>query len=239
MTIWEWLTALLRRWPVLVIGMLCTMAAVYLVHKRAIVYESCASVIMAAPRSPQFPNIYADPNASLVVATGVISTQLMSGQMQQHFRANGLTADYQAQVHNTGTTETPAYSEPEMDVCSSSYSPTMSVRTTGAVLKEFGAILRQRQLAAHIKPEYRVTDVVIASTAALPVLGRPSQAYLGVGVLGLTCTAAAALWLDRYSRHRAQRRRAARRARAMAGRQANGERSRGGYAARGPDPQRY
>lgn len=238
MTIWEWLTALLRRWPVLVIGMLCTLAAVGLVHKRPIAYQSCASVIMAAP-THRFPNIYTNVQASLVDATGVIATQLMSGQMQQQLRAEGFTADYQAQVHNTGTTETPAYSEPDMDVCSSSYNPSTSTRTTDAVLKEFGTILHQRQLAMHVKPPFLVTDVVLASTGTLPVLGHPSQAYLGVGLLGLTCTAAVALWVDQFLRNRARRSRAARRARTMADRQANGERFREGYTVRDREPQRY
>jgi hypothetical protein len=238
MTIWEWLTALLRRWPVLVIGLLCTMAAVYLVHKRPVAYQSCASVILAAPKSPQFPNIYNDPHASLVDAAGVIATQLMSGQVQQQLRGDGATADYQAQVHNSGTTETPAYSEPEMDVCSSSYDSAMSLRTTDAVVKEFGTILRQRQLAAHIKPAFRVTDVVIASPGALPVLGRPSQAYLGVGVLGIILTLGAALWVDQLLRYRARRRKAARRARNMAARIANGERFQPAHSA-APDWKRY
>ena len=216
MTIWEWLTVLLRRWPVLVIGLLCTAVAVYLVHKRPIVYQSCGDVIMAPPKSHQHPNIYTNLQASLVDSTGLIATQLMSTQMQQHFRAQGLTADYQAQVHNTGTSETPSYGEPEMDVCSSSYDSAMALSTTEAVLKEFGAVLHQRQVAAHITPRYGAAAALIAGPGSLPVLGHPSQAYLGVAVIGFTCTVVIALWIDPFLRRRARRRRAARRAAARA-----------------------
>jgi hypothetical protein len=234
MTIWEWLTALLRRWPVLVIGLLCTLTAVWLVHKRPIAYQACGSVIMAPPRSHSFPNIYNNLQGSLVDATGVITLELTSGDMQEHFRAEGLTAEYQAQVHNTGTTETPAYSEPMMDVCSSAYDPGMSLRTTDAVMREFGVILSERQHDAHVERKSLVSDVVIAAPGSLPVLGRSSQAYLGVGVLGIACTAACALWVDQFVRYRARRRKAVDRARAAEERPA--AQSPAVWSSRRPDP---
>jgi hypothetical protein len=204
MTVWQWLATLRLRWPVVVIGLLCTAVAVLLVHKRPIAYQACASVAVVAPKTTVAPNVYYDQLTSLVVATGLITDQVSSNQVQQRLSSEGLSASYQAQVLNTGSVEIPAYSVPEMNVCSSSYSSEMSLRTTDAVLQEFGTILRARQVAAHVQPGLFVTDTVIAAPASLPVTGRPSQAYLGVGAIGLLVTGASAVWADRWLRRRAR-----------------------------------
>ena len=206
MTVWEWLAAVRRRWPVVVIGLLCTLVAVYLVHKRPIVYQSCGSVTVGAPKTKASPNIYYSQQGSLVDATGLITAEVMSPQVQQKLSAEGFTASYQAQVLNTGTSETPAYSVPEMDLCTSSYSSELSAGTAGAVIGEFRGLLRAREVASHVPPRYFLTDTEIAVPVAAPVTGRPSQAYLGVGVMGLIITAASALWADQFLRRRAARR---------------------------------
>lgn len=208
MTVWAWLAAMQRRWPVLVVGLLCTICAVYAVHKRHISFQACGSVVVGAPKSPISPNVYNNTQGSLVAATGLITDELQSSAVRQQLWAEGATAAYQAQVHNTGTTETPAYGEPEMDVCASSREPEVSLRTANAVLAEFGTLLRERELAAHVAPKDFLTDGVLASPGLVAETGRSSQAYLGVGVLGLIATAATALWADRYLRHLRWRRRA-------------------------------
>jgi|HubBroStandDraft_2_1064218.scaffolds.fasta_scaffold97223_2 hypothetical protein len=206
MTVWEWLGALWRRWPVLVVGLLCTASAVYLVHKRTVSWEACASVIVGAPNTPSSPNQYNDPEASLVAATGLITDKLQAPQVQQRLQAEGATATYQAVMHNTGTTETVSYDEPEMDVCATSPDPAMALRTTNAVVAEFGALMRSGQVAAHVAPKNFLTESVLAAPGAIPEAGRPSQAYLGVGVIGLVATASIAVWSDQYLRRRQRRR---------------------------------
>jgi hypothetical protein len=221
-TVWEWLAALLRRWPVVVIGLLCTVVAVWLVHKRPIAYEACGSVSVGAPRTKVNPNVYDNLDGSLVVATGLITQELMTQQVQQQVSAEGLTASYQAQVLNTGSTEVPSYSVPEMDMCASSYSPEMSLRTADAVIGEFGALLRAHQVAAHVPSRLFLTDRELAAPGSVPMLGRPSQAYLAVAVMGLIITVAGTLWIDQLLRRRAPRRRGRRRAGWSAGALARG-----------------
>ena len=201
-TIWEWRSALLRRWLVLTIGLLCTVCVVYVVHKRPVSFESCGSVVVGAPKTPARPNVYNNTEGSLVAATGLITDELQSASVQQQILAGGATGTYQAQVHNTGTTETPAYSEPEMDVCAYSINPVMSLRTSNAVLTEFGNLLRDREVAAHVQPQYFLTENVLAAPGPAPESGRPSQAYLGVGLIGLIISLSVALWIDRYLRRR-------------------------------------
>jgi hypothetical protein len=220
MTIWDCLAAMVRRWPFLVVGLLCTAGAVALVHERPIGYEACGSVIVTAPRSPSFPNIYNNAHGSLVISTALITQDLMSSNMRGQLERAGSTADYQAQVHNTGTTETPAYGEPEMDVCSSSYDPVMSLHTTNAVITKFGQILMARQEQAHVASRFLLHDSVLVAPSETAILGRPSLAYLGTALIGVICTAAGTLWIDEILRGRARRRRLRNRAGLMPARPA-------------------
>lgn len=213
MTIWEWLTALLRRWPILLAGILCTMGAVVLVHGRPIAYEACGSVVVSAPKTLTYPNIYNNLRGSLVAATGLIVQELTSAPVQRHLMSEGLAPSYQAEVHNTGTVETPGYTEPLMDVCTSSYDSGLALRTSNAVIREFGTILRTRQASAHVPRKSLLTDTVIVKPGAQPVTGRPSQAYLGVGLMGLIITGVVALWSDQLVRRRKRLRKLRRAAR--------------------------
>jgi hypothetical protein len=207
-TIWEWLTAVLRRWPVLLAGMLCTICVVYAVHKRPVSFQACGSIIVGAPATPTSPNVYNNTEGSLVAATGLITDELQSATVQSKLQAEGATGTFQAQMHNTGTTETPAYSEPEMDVCATSIDPGVALRTSNAVLAEFATLLQDREAAAHVPAKYYLTEKILASPGSVPETGRPSQAYLAVLVLGMIVSAVAALWTDHYMRRRWRRRRA-------------------------------
>lgn len=202
MTISEWLAIMTRRWPVLLIGLLCTASAVLLVHKRPIAYQACGNVLVTQPITVGNPNVYDNPQQPLVTATSVIAEQLMSDSVQQMLQAKGLTAAYQAQVVNTGTGQAPSYPEPLTSVCASSYNAELSQRTADAVVTQFGDILRARQVAAHITPASFLTDTVLAMPASVPVTGRPSQAYLGAVGIGLISTVAVALWTDQLLRRR-------------------------------------
>jgi hypothetical protein len=205
-TIWQWSAAMQRRWLVLLIGFLCMTCVVWAVHKRHVTFEACGSVVVGAPPSPVVPNLYNNnTGGSLVVATGLITDELQSPTVQQQLRAGGATAAYQAQVHNTGTTETPAYSEPEMDVCAYSQDPALALRTDNAALVEFGAILRGREEAALVPPKYFLTENVLAAPGVTAEAGHSSQAYLAIGVIGLAVSITCAVWTDEYLGRRRRR----------------------------------
>jgi hypothetical protein len=200
MTAAEWLAALRRSWLVLVAGLLCTMGAVVLVHWRPIAYQGCAAVAATPPPTGMDPNVYSNTRNSLVELTGIVTLVLMADQEQQDLRAAGLTATYTAQLHNTGTSETPGYSEPLADLCASSYDYTLTVSTVQALVSKFGQVLHERQAAVHVPAGSFATETVISPPSIQPVTGRPSQAYIGVGLFGLACATAITVWTDRYRR---------------------------------------
>jgi hypothetical protein len=205
MTAREWLAVLRRRWMVMAAVFLVTLAGVGLVHKRPIVYEDCASVAATAPLSKVSPNVYSNTKQSLIEVTGIVTTELASDQMQQQLQAEGLTAPYTAQVHNTGPSETPSYSEPLADLCTSTYDPALALRTVQTLIVQFGVILRDRQMAIHVPKASFATETVIAPPSNQAVTGRPSQAYIGVLLFGVIAAIALAVWSDPFLTRREQR----------------------------------
>ncbi len=203
MTAAEWLAALRRRWRVLAVLLVCTLVAVVIVHERPIAYQACASVSTTAPSTKVDPNSYSITQSSLVTTAGIVTLQLSSPQMQQTLRAQGLTASYTAQVHNTGPSETPQYTEPLADLCTSSYDASMSMRTDQALVAQFAVLLRDLQVSnGNVPPRSFATMTVIAPPGVVAVTGRPSQAYLGVGIFGLAVAVAFTVWYDLYRRKR-------------------------------------
>jgi hypothetical protein len=205
---------------VLAVIMLCTLAGVMAVHKRPITYRECDVLFVNPPPTHVNANVYLNETNSLDATAGVVTRAVMSSTVQDQIRSAGLTASYDAEMTNTGTNETPSYSEPSLQICSSSRSPDMALRTTNGVTGQFLAILHDRQVAQDVRPRNMITAAVIGSPSAQPIYGRPSQAYIGVGFIGIVGGVALTMWsdplLDRWQRRRTARRRPAARADAPA-----------------------
>jgi hypothetical protein len=205
MTVPGFFAVLRRRWLVVALGLMCTALALALVHKRPIDYQDCASVALIAPKTGDFPNGYDNPQETLVATTGLVTEKVMSPAMQHQLAAEGMTASYDAEVLNTGSDVAPTFSEPLTTVCSTSYNPTIALNTTNGVVASMGTILDEIQSDAKVSPPYFITDKIIVPSAALPILGHPSQALIGVALIGLTLAVSLAMWFDTIMQRRSRR----------------------------------
>lgn len=196
MTAREFVARLRRRWYVLVIFAFCTMGAVWAVHQRPISYLACDDLFVTAPTTKVNPNVYTNEAGSLDTMTGLVTRAVMSQAAQDRVRSKGLTAGYDAEMTNTGSNENPLYGEPSLQICSTSTDPVMAIRTMNGATRQFQMILYQRQAAQHVTSGLLMRVEVVASPAAVPIDGRPSQAYLGVAIMGLVSGVAVALWTD-------------------------------------------
>lgn len=205
MTVSGFLGVLRRRWLVVALVLMCTAVALALVHKRPIDYQACASVALIAPKTPDFPNVYDNTQETLVATTGLVTAKVMSPATEQQLAAQGMTASYDAEVLNTGTDATPAFTEPLTTICSTSYSAAVAGNTTDAVIASFGTILQKIQVDAKASPRDFITYKVIVPSASLPILGRPSQALIGVALIGLTLAISLAMGTDTLIQRRSRR----------------------------------
>lgn len=195
-----------RRWYVLAMVLLCTVVSAYVVHKRQISYEACDVLFVTAPPTHLNPNIYTNEAGSLDTMTGLVTRALMSSATQQQVRSAGVVGTYDAEMTNTGSNENPLFGEPSLQICSTATAPDMALRTTGAATRQYQAILRERQLEQNVPSKLLIGVSIVASPFAQPLYGRPSQALLGVGLIGLIAGFAVTLWSDPVlARRRLQR----------------------------------
>jgi hypothetical protein len=120
-----------------------------------------------------------------------------------------VTAYYTVNQENTGSPETPAYTAPLLQICTTAAQPWTVVDTTNLVTKKFRAILNQVQAATNVTPPSMITASTLVPVAAGAGTGRPSQAYVGVLLIGIIGGFALTAWSDPVIDEWHRRRRAA------------------------------
>jgi hypothetical protein len=202
----ECLTRLRRRWYVLILVALCTLGALWAVYYRTITYQGCDSLYLAATRMKRGVNTYAYISPSIAMTTGMVAQTMMSQEMQEKLESHGATEGYEVSETNTGDVEFPNYTQPTLEVCSSSSDPLAVLRTTALVTEEFRIVLYRMQVAEHVPSKSLIGTVVLTRTYPTAITGRPSQAYLGVVLVGMVSGVAIALWIDPPLKRRQERR---------------------------------
>ena len=189
----ELLAILPRRWYILVLLALCTTAAVWAVREHPIPYYGCEGLIVSAPGSAWKTN----PGAygALANVTGMITQTAISQPMQQRNLTRGVTGYTVAQT-NTGDARSPQYTEPTLQVCDTSSSPRGVLRATGLVTGDLRGVLRQMQIDHHAGKDSFITIIQLTRTVPAPIVGRPTDAYLGVLFIGAVSGVALTLWSD-------------------------------------------
>jgi hypothetical protein len=190
----EFLAILSRRWYVLVLAGLCTIAAVWAVRDRPIPYYGCENLEVSAPGSAW----KTDPGAygSLAAVTGMITQTAISPPTQQRNLARGVTGYTVAQTNTSGDPRNPQYTEPTLQVCATSSSPFGVLRATELVTGDLSAVLRQMQIEQHVGKDSSITIVQLTRTVPAPIVGRPKLAYLSVLFIGAVSGIALTLWAD-------------------------------------------
>jgi hypothetical protein len=196
-----------RRWVVLAMAGVCTLAALGFVHDRVISYTGCNTVVLQPP-AVAVPNVLVNLNPSVAVVTAIAVAKISSPAMQEKLASMGVPPGYQITQENTGTPEVPAYAEPLLQICQDAVTPQAVIESITKIMAVFRTTLVQLQESEQVGPRLRVTASVVVPASALPVTGRPSQAYLAVLLIGLCGGLAAARWADPWL----ERRRAGRQA---------------------------
>jgi uncharacterized protein involved in exopolysaccharide biosynthesis len=203
----EFIATLRRRWYILALVALCTMAAVFAVHKRTIVYEACQGLYVTGP--PLEKNVYLNSNGALPMVAGMITTTVMSQPVQQQIHSAG-AANYIVEQTNDGDIRSPVYDLPSLQVCANSTSSQGVVAATRLVTANLYTELNQLQATQRIPHKKHVSTIKMISlfpAIPVPVFGRSSLAYLGVMIFGAVSGVALALWSDPWLTRRGRRRR--------------------------------
>lgn len=199
--------ALLRRWYVLVLAMLLTAAGGYHVVRPTPQYLSSAVVVLKPPATGNQPNQLANLQPPLAVVSYGVIQQLQSPDGHQELEAAGVRGTYQLIPRNSGTSATPRYLIPSLQIQAQQSDPTLADTMVRRVVAAYTQNVNDVQAAQKIPAASRITATLLVPPSAALVQGVKSRALAGVALLGGLGALLAALWTDRlmlYRRRNAQ-----------------------------------
>jgi hypothetical protein len=195
--------ALVRRWYILLLALAVTAAGAYHELKPPSLYRSSSVVVLKPPVTDNQPNQFANLQPPLALVSHAVIEQLQSQAGAAELRAAGVTGVYRLLPRNSGTSVTPAYVIPSLQVQADQPDP---ARADAMVLKVIAAYTRhvdRLQDDQHVAAASRMSVDVLVPPNSVPVTGTRSRALAGVALAGLFGGTLCALWTDRWLRRRA------------------------------------
>lgn len=201
----EWLAALRRRWYLLVVATLCAGVTGWAVHARTIPYQGCEGLYLSGPTAARSAYLDGNPlygNQSVVIATAIVTQTMMSQPIQRQLGRSGVPSGYSVTMTNTGDPRFPTYSQPTVQICVAAASSRGVLKSIETVADQFRLTLRAIQSQQHVNADSFITVETIIQPFSGPVIGRPSQAELGVLLVGLLVGIALTTRTDRFLQRR-------------------------------------
>lgn len=191
--------ALLRRWYVLVAALLLTAAGAYSVIRPTPQYLGSAVVVLKPPVTQNQPNQLTNLQPPLAMVSYSVIQQLQSPAGAKELRAAGVRGTYHLIPRNSGTSATPRYLIPSLQVQSEASGPDAAVTAVRRVIDVYTRHVEQIQTGQQVPSAGRITASVLVAPSAAEVQGNKSRGLAGVALLGLAAGVVGALWLDRYA----------------------------------------
>ena len=189
----EFVAVLRRRWYVLALAGLFTLVGMWTVHARPVSYQGCEEIYFAAASTGG--NAFLEDYPSLAEVTGMVTQTMMSQPIQRQMQAKGVT-DYAVTQTNTGDVQFPNYTQPTMQVCTTSATPQSTVSAAQLVTTGIRSVLYQMQAAQHAQADSFITAAQLTPAIPVPIIGHPSLAYLGALLIGAVAAVPLVLWSD-------------------------------------------
>ncbi|WP_445281247.1 hypothetical protein [Streptomyces sp. DSM 118148] len=190
--------ALLRRWYVVLAALLLTTAAAYQVVRPAPQYTGSAVVVLKPPVTRNQPNQLTNLQPPLALVSYGVVQQLESPAGKKELRAAGVQGTYRLVPRNSGTSATPRYLIPSLQIQSQAAGPDAAVTAVRRIIDVYARHVEAMQSAQRVPAGSRITASVLTSPSAAEVQGDRIRGLAGTGLLGLAGGVLGALWLDRY-----------------------------------------
>ncbi|MEU9350514.1 hypothetical protein AB0D65_05710 [Streptomyces griseoloalbus] len=189
--------ALLRRWYVLVVALLLTAAGACQVVRPAPRYVGSAVVVLKPPVTQNQPNQLTNLQPPLATVSYAVVQQLRSPAGARELRTAGVQGTYHLVPRNSGTSTTPRYLIPSLQVQSQAPDADAAVTEVRRIVDVYAAHVEQLQTAQGVPARARITPSVLTSPSAALVQGDKSRGLAGTVLLGTAGGVLGALWLDR------------------------------------------
>ncbi|MFD8410242.1 hypothetical protein ACFV2Q_00475 [Streptomyces sp. NPDC059650] len=203
----ELVRALRRRWYVLVVAAVLAAAGALQVLRPTPVHVSAAIVVLKPPVTGRYPNQLANLQPPLAAVSYAVVQQLESPEGRAELRAKGVTADYRLLPRNSGTSVTPRYLIPSLQVQAEHTDPETANAAVRAVIEAYARRVAALQDAQGVPAASRMSVDQLVQPSAVAQQGAKSRALVGIAALAGVAGVSAALWTDRLLVRRNRRRR--------------------------------
>ncbi|WP_105969408.1 hypothetical protein [Streptomyces geranii] len=197
--------ALLRRWYVLVLALLLTAAGAYPVVRPAPQFLSSAVVVLKPPATGNQPNQLTNLQPPLATLAYGIVQQLESPAGRKELRAVGVDGSYQLIPRNSGTSATPRYLIPSLQVQARAAAAVDADTAVRRIIEVYAEHVADLQSAQGVVAGARINASVLVAPSAAQVQGNKSRALAGTALLGATLAVLGALWFDQFALRRRNR----------------------------------
>ncbi|MEU8540467.1 hypothetical protein AB0C52_10850 [Streptomyces sp. NPDC048717] len=201
---------LLRRWYVLLFTALVTATACYPALRPPPRYQSSAVLVVKPPRTGNQPNQLTNLQPSLAMVSYAVVQQIQAPEGKAELKKAGVHGTYRLVPRNSGTSATPFYSIPTLQIEAEQTAPEEADRVVQAIVGVYGRHLAALQTRQNVPAASLLTVDLLNRPGTVALPPNRTRAVAGAGALATLVGVVSALWSERYATAR-RRRRAARR----------------------------
>lgn len=202
----ELIRALRRRWYVLIVAaVLAAAGAVQVLHPTQ-TYLSTAIVVLKPPVTDNQPNQLANLQPPLAAVSYAAVQQLDSPEGAEELRAAGVRGTYRLIPRNSGTSVTPRYLIPSLQIQAEQAEPAAADTAVRKIIEIYTKHLTDMQTQQGVPDSARMSVTLLVPPTAAEQSGNKSRGLAGAALLGGIGGVVVALWADRLLTRRSRRR---------------------------------
>ncbi len=213
MTLWEFFSACLRRWPIVLVGVLCTGLAVFAGLSDKGVYYTRTQIVFLAPSSSFYPNTLATQSEDIIDTAGVVAKKVTGpAPLTKYASADvtligiGIRDGWSLVVPDTGGQWGTNFQSQilNLEIVAPDRATVLQRQTTllRRVQNELSDLQRERNVA----PINDITMTTAPRSTVIYHVGGSKPRVLGMtAVLGVGITAAVVVVFERLGRRRPMR----------------------------------
>ncbi|MFE2552134.1 hypothetical protein ACFXGI_26780 [Streptomyces sp. NPDC059355] len=196
-----------RRWYVLILVAALAAAGALQVLRPTQTYVSSAIVVLKPPVTGSQPNQLANLQPPLAAVSYAAVQHIESPAGAAELRAAGVAGTYRLMPRNSGTSVTPRYLIPSLQVQAEHADPAAANLAVLKVVEAYTKRITAMQAEQQIPEKARMSVTLLVPPTAVAQTGTKSRGLAGAALLAGVCGVAAALWTDQLVTRRNRRRR--------------------------------
>ncbi|WTR57468.1 hypothetical protein OG737_24980 [Streptomyces sp. NBC_00122] len=201
----ELVRALRRRWYVLVVAMALAVPGAQQVLRPSPTYLSSAIVVLKPPVTGTQPNQLANLQPPLAAVSYAAVRQLESPAGADELRVAGVEGTYRLIPRNSGTSVTPRYLIPSLQIQAEQPGPAAADATVQKIIEVYTKHLTDLQTQQGIPEAARMSITLLVPPNSVAQTGTKSRGLAGLALLALVAGVPAALWTDQLLARRSRR----------------------------------